>query len=119
MFYSKSTGGFYTAEIHGINIPADAVAITPADHAALLAAQSAGKIITGDAAGLLPTSPTHPEPTMDQTLQQIARNALDIDTLETQRSDRLDFHDVAVWSLKAALEAAYQAGQQAAAGIRP
>lgn len=51
---------------------------------------------------------------MDQTLQQIARNELDIDTLETQRSDRLDFHDVAVWRLKAALAAAYQAGQQAA-----
>lgn len=45
--------------------------------------------------------------------------AFGIDTLETQRSDRLDFHDVAVWSLKAALEAAYQAGQQAAAGNRP
>jgi hypothetical protein len=25
---------------------------------------------------LLPTSPTHPEPTMDQTLQQIAREEL-------------------------------------------
>lgn len=56
---------------------------------------------------------------MNQTLQQIARTALGIDTLETQRSDRLDFHDVAVWSLKAALEAAYQAGQQAAAGSLP
>lgn len=56
---------------------------------------------------------------MDQTLLQIARTTLDIETLETQRSDRLDFHDVAVWSLKAALEAAYQAGQQAAAGGRP
>lgn len=56
---------------------------------------------------------------MDQTLQQIAKAALGIDTLETQRSDRLDFHDVAVWRLKAALEAAYQAGQQAAVGSRP
>ena len=28
MFYSKSTGGFYDAEIHGNNIPSDAVEIT-------------------------------------------------------------------------------------------
>ncbi|MFA6310582.1 MAG: hypothetical protein WCV99_15585 [Sterolibacterium sp.] len=52
---------------------------------------------------------------MNQTLTQIARTALDIETLETQKSDRLDFHEVSVWSLKAALEAAYQAGQQTAA----
>jgi hypothetical protein len=56
---------------------------------------------------------------MDQTLQQIARTALDIETLEERKSDRLDFHEVSVWGLKAALEAAYQAGQQAAAGSRP
>lgn len=43
----------------------------------------------------------------------IARIALEhcrIETLEERRSDRLDFHDVAVWSLKAALEAAYLEG---------
>ena len=34
-----------------------------------------------------------------------------ISTLETQNSDRLDFHAVAIWNLKAALEAAYQAGK--------
>lgn len=43
MFYSKSTGGFYTREIHGDNIPADAVEITDAEHAALIEGQSQGK----------------------------------------------------------------------------
>ena len=47
---------------------------------------------------------------LEQLLTQIAQQHLDIETLETRRSDRLDFHDLAVWSIKAALEAAYQAG---------
>ena len=47
---------------------------------------------------------------IEQLLTQIAQQHLDVETLETRRSDRLDFHDLAVWSLKAALEAAYQAG---------
>lgn len=38
-----------------------------------------------------------------------------IETLETQNSDRLDFHDVAVWAIRAALEAAYEAGRVAGA----
>ena len=38
-----------------------------------------------------------------------------IETLETRNSDRLDFHDVAVWAIRAALEAAYAAGVAAAA----
>lgn len=47
---------------------------------------------------------------IEQLLTQIAHQHLDVETLETRRSDRLDFHDLAVWSIKAALEAAYQAG---------
>ena len=38
-----------------------------------------------------------------------------IETLETRNSDSLDFHDVAIWAIRAALEAAYAAGQSAAA----
>ena len=38
-----------------------------------------------------------------------------IETLETQNSNRLDFHDVAVWAIRAALEAAYDAGRVAGA----
>jgi hypothetical protein len=58
--------------------------------------------------------PSTKEPTVDELLAAIAKETLHIDTLETRRSDSLDFHDVAVWSVKAALEAAYRAGLAAA-----
>ena len=48
----------------------------------------------------------------DQQLQTIATDHLFIATLETRNSDRLDFHDVSVWAVKAALQAAFEAGQQ-------
>ena len=51
MNYSKSTGGFYSREIHGDNIPTDAVEITTEQHAALLEGQSQGKIISADENG--------------------------------------------------------------------
>lgn len=38
---------------------------------------------------------------------------LGLETLETRKSDSLDFHDMAVWEIKAALEAAYAAGKAA------
>jgi len=47
---------------------------------------------------------------LDQVLTQIANEHLDIPTLETRRSDSLDFHDVAVWQVHEALQAAYMAG---------
>ena len=52
--------------------------------------------------------------TTQQTLEKIAQRYLGVETLETRKSDRLDFHDVAVWSIEAALKAAFEAGQQAA-----
>ena len=53
---------------------------------------------------------------MIELLAAIAKATLHIDTLETRKSDSLDFHDVAVWSVKAALEAAYRAGLAAREG---
>lgn len=47
---------------------------------------------------------------IDQLLSQIAQSALDIETLETRHGDSLDFHEVAVWRLRDALEAAFNAG---------
>jgi hypothetical protein len=47
---------------------------------------------------------------LDQRLAQIAQEHLSIETLETRKHDRLDFHDVSVWGVKSALMAAYQAG---------
>ena len=50
---------------------------------------------------------------IDQLLVEIAKKHLDLETLETRNSDSLDFHDVAVWSLKDALQEAYEAGLNA------
>ena len=61
MFYSKSTGGFYSVDINGSDIPNDAVVISNEEHAALLAGQAAGKVITVDAAGVpMLTDPAPP-----------------------------------------------------------
>ncbi len=46
-------------------------------------------------------------------IADIARRHLGIQTLATANSDAADFHDLAVWNIQAALEAAYAAGQQA------
>ncbi|SUZ33858.1 hypothetical protein ROE7235_03633 [Roseibaca ekhonensis] len=51
-------------------------------------------------------------PSPDATLEDIAMQHLDIETLETQNSDRLDFHDVSVWSIKAALTESYERGYE-------
>jgi hypothetical protein len=51
---------------------------------------------------------------LDQLLTQIAQQHLRIETLEARRSDSLDFHDVAVWRLSDALEAAFNAGVEQA-----
>jgi len=49
----------------------------------------------------------------EQLFTAIAKEHLSIETLETRRSDSLDFHDVSVWGVRAALEAAYKAGANA------
>ena len=50
----------------------------------------------------------------DATIRLIAKDVLGIETLDTRKSDGLDFHDLAVWQIRKALEAAYQAGRKAA-----
>ncbi len=50
---------------------------------------------------------------MNDELLAIARR-LGFGILETRNSDRLDFREVAVWQVREALEAAYEAGRQAA-----
>ncbi|HUY05048.1 MAG TPA: hypothetical protein VMV33_17360 [Rhodocyclaceae bacterium] len=60
------------------------------------------------------TKTTHTALTADQIgtlVGGIAANTLRIETLETRNSDSLDFHEVAVWELKRALELAYAAGR--------
>lgn len=47
-----------------------------------------------------------------QKILAIAKKHFSVKTLKTQNSDSLDFYDVAVWSIKTALEEAYKAGQE-------
>ena len=49
-----------------------------------------------------------------QAIEEIAMEELTIETLETRNSDHLDFHDMSVWQIKAALDAAFNAGARAA-----
>jgi hypothetical protein len=56
---------------------------------------------------------TKPE---DDLLLQIARQHIaGLETLDDRKADDLDFHQIAVWTLKAALEAAFAAGRASAA----
>lgn len=48
----------------------------------------------------------------DEVFTLIAQQHLGIETLVERKSDSLDFHDVAVWSVKDALEAAFEAGRK-------
>ena len=49
--------------------------------------------------------------TMKNEIEKIAAQILGIETLETRKMDSLDFSDQAVWQIKEALEAAYNAGR--------
>ena len=48
----------------------------------------------------------------EQTLAEIAKKELGIETLETRRNGSLDFHELAVWNVRNALIAAYELGRQ-------
>ena len=49
---------------------------------------------------------------VDAELASVARRILDIPTLETRKSDALDFHEVSVRQLLAALRLAYRTGRK-------
>lgn len=72
MFYSKSTGGFYSPEIHTI-MPSDVVEITDEQHQALLETQSQGKVIVSDDNGypvaVIPT--VTPEQLKQQRIREL------------------------------------------------
>ena len=54
---------------------------------------------------------------IDTILTLIAKKHLGIETLETRKSDRLDFHDTAVWCIRDALNAAFKAGAELGASM--
>ncbi|MCC6009213.1 MAG: hypothetical protein JJU40_16285, partial [Rhodobacteraceae bacterium] len=49
----------------------------------------------------------------DALILEIAQRQFHLETLETHNWDRLDFHDVAVWAIRSALEEAFEAGRRA------
>ncbi|CAM4283233.1 DUF6900 domain-containing protein [Corallococcus exiguus] len=61
-----------------------------------------------------PANAEKPARAPEETLERIVREEMNIETLKTRNSDSLDIHEVAVWQLRDALEAAYQAGIRAA-----
>ena len=61
------------------------------------------------------TTTAKPTSTAPEALMlEIAKRHFFVETLDTRNSDGLDFHDVAVWSIRAALIEAYAAGLVAA-----
>ena len=59
--------------------------------------------------------PSSPEDLdLEGILTEIAREELGLETLKERKSDSLDFHELAVWGVKSALEAAYHRGVEAA-----
>ncbi|WLW59810.1 tail fiber assembly protein [Achromobacter sp. PD1] len=64
-FFSQSTGGFYTREIHGDAIPEDAAEISDELYASLMGGQSQGKMIVAGEDGH-PILADPPPPTAEQ-----------------------------------------------------
>ena len=62
------------------------------------------------------SNPSEPNADTEAALAAIARQILGIPTLERRQSDSLDFHDLAVWSIREALLAAYDLGGVSAMG---
>jgi hypothetical protein len=52
-----------------------------------------------------------PKSSTSSSLEAIARECTAFQTLAVQNNDELDFQPVAVWEMRAALEAAFQAGR--------
>lgn len=54
---------------------------------------------------------------IETILTLIAQKHLGVETLERRYSDRLDFYDTGVWSIREALEAAFKAGAELGAAM--
>jgi len=49
---------------------------------------------------------------LESRLEEIAKTVLRIPTLRSRHSDSHDFHELGVWQIKRALQAAYDAGRE-------
>ncbi|WP_033576728.1 tail fiber assembly protein [Dickeya chrysanthemi] len=76
MFYSKSTSGFYSDEINGVNIPDDAIEISDDYYQYLLDQQVRGNVIIFDESTKKPIAVT-PVPLSDTQLAEDARRQRD------------------------------------------
>ena len=83
MFYSKSSGGFYSPDIHD-EMPADVVTISDEEWTALLDGQTTGKVITADADGYpkLADPPPPPPEAVLTPVQKLERLGLTVDELK-------------------------------------
>lgn len=110
-FYSGSTRGFYNSDIHGTNIPPDAIPLTSVDYTALIEAQSAGKIITvadGVPVAQDPPPPSHEEQIKVQIAQienTITQRRLREALLSSDGAEWLDAQDKKIADLRAQLVA--------------
>jgi hypothetical protein len=59
-----------------------------------------------------PSSTSGKKIDINKTVEEIAKRVLGLENLETRMSDNLDFCELGVWSIKAALVEAYRAGQR-------
>ncbi|QDJ35821.1 hypothetical protein CBR67_03675 [Bordetella hinzii] len=75
MLFSKSTGGFYSPDIHGEAIPDDAVEVTEQEYAALMDGQATGKVIVADSDGrpILATPTLTPEEIQNQKVALVQK----------------------------------------------
>lgn len=71
MFYSASTGGFYSREIHGANMPPDSIEIGEEAHADLIKGQDQGKRIIPDEQGFPVLADPLPEVVMSRFVGEI------------------------------------------------
>lgn len=91
-FFSPSTGGFYTKEIHGQNIPQDAVEVSARKHAKLMLAQSEGHEIVATRSGvtsrpLMPSGELAMTRAIHRTKRVARRKILAVASLERQSND--------------------------------
>jgi len=91
-FYSPSTGGFYTTDLHGDGIPADAVKVSDRKHALLLDAQGKGAAIVAGPKGPIAQMPVQSFAEQlvvarRQVKREARRRIMAVATLERQSND--------------------------------
>lgn len=74
MLYSRSTGGFYREDIHGANIPDDALPVSQERYNSVIANPTPGKVLSHDSDGL--PILIDPPPPLPLTLKQVEAERL-------------------------------------------